>query len=127
MEPPMRVTAMLVVLAAACLSTMSATAHAAPTATAADAAAALHRLFDADWERDLREVPENAAQHGDRRFDDRWTDMSLAAIARREAAEREVLEALRRIDRSALSPADQLNYDTFAWLGERAVQRQRFR
>ena len=109
---------------------------AVPAATAAPAAAvesrneaatALHRLFDAEWERGLRESPENAAYQGDHRFDDRWSDMSLEAIARREAADREALAALKRIDRAALTPADQLNYDTFAWLQERAVQRQRFR
>ncbi|AKC87885.1 DUF885 domain-containing protein [Pseudoxanthomonas suwonensis] len=103
-------------------------AVAAPAAeTRSQAAAALHSLFDAEWERGLRESPENAAYQGDRRYDDRWSDMSLDAIARREAADREALAALKRIDRAALSPADQLNYDTFAWLQERAVTRQRFR
>ncbi|MCA0395294.1 MAG: DUF885 domain-containing protein, partial [Proteobacteria bacterium] len=53
--------------------------------------------------------------------------MSLAAIAAREAADREALAALRRIDRAALSPADQLDYDAFEWLQARAVERQRFR
>ena len=124
----MRRTLVAMVLAACWVPALCAPAAAPATASAAraDAAAALHRLFDAEWERGLRESPENAAYQGDHRFDDRWADMSLAAIARRHAAEREALAALRRIDRAALSPADQLNYDTFAWLQERAVQRQRF-
>ena len=123
----MRRTVLLVALAA-CLPNLPAYAADTPVAaTRNEAAAALHRLFDSEWERGLRESPENAAYQGDRRFDDRWSDMSLAAIERREAADREALAALRRIDRAALSPADQLNYDTFAWLQERTVARQKFR
>ena len=114
-------------LAACCFPAFAAPAAAPAAGTRSAAATALHRLFDAEWERGLRESPENAAYQGDHRYDDRWTDMSLAAVARREAADRQALAELRRIDRAALSPADQLNYDTFAWLQERAVARQRFR
>ena len=114
-------------LAACCFPAFAAPAAAPASETRSAAASALHRLFDAEWERGLRESPENAAYQGDHRYDDRWTDMSLAAVARREAADRQALAELRRIDRAALSPADQLNYDTFAWLQERAVARQRFR
>ena len=114
-------------LAACCFPAFAAPAAAPAAETRSAAASALHRLFDAEWERGLRESPENAAYQGDHRYDDRWTDMSLAAVARREAADRQALAELRRIDRAALSPADQLNYDTFAWLQERAVARQRFR
>jgi len=103
------------------------TSVAQPPDAQAAAVAQLHRLFDAEWERGLRESPENASYQGDHRYDDRWGDQSLEAIARREAADRAALEQLRRIDRAALPPAEQLNYDTFAWLQERAVQRQRFR
>lgn len=106
---------------------LAGSALAAPAHAADDPGKALHALFDAEWERGLRESPENAAYQGDYRFSDRWTDMSLLAIERREAADRDALAALERIDRAALSPLDQLNYDTFAWLQERAVQRQRFR
>lgn len=124
----MRRTLLLAALAACCPLLP---AHAAVPATAEAARdramAELHRLFDEEWERSLRESPETAAYHGDHRYADRWTDMSLEAIARREAAEREALERLRRIDRNLLPPAEQLNYDTFLWLAERAVQRQRFR
>ena len=102
------------------------TALAVPAA-AQDAGQALHTLFDAEWARSLRDSPENAAYQGDYRDAARWSDMSLAAIAAREAADREALAALRRIDRAALSPADQLDYDTFEWLQARAVERQRFR
>ena len=96
-------------------------------ATSGDPAQALHRLFDSEWERGLVESPENASYYGDARFNDRWTDLNLEAISAREAEDREALARLRAIDRAALSPADQLNYDTFAWLLGKAVERQRFR
>lgn len=105
---------------------------AAPDLPAAGAARspegrALHAFFDAEWERGLRESPESASYTGDDRYDDRWTDASLEAIAEREAADRAALERLRRIDRDALSPADRLSYDVFLWQAERAVERQKFR
>ncbi|KQY52528.1 DUF885 domain-containing protein [Lysobacter sp. Root494] len=92
-----------------------------------DAAKALHRLFDEEWERGLRENPVNASYQGDKRYNDRWSDASLAAIEASQSADRKALERIRAIDRNALSPADQLNYDTFLWLQEKAVERQKFR
>ncbi len=86
----------------------------------------LHSLFDSEWERSLRDSPESASYQGDTRFDDRWTDMSVAGIAAREAAERDALARLRAIPRAALSAADQLHYDTFEWQLALAVERQRF-
>ncbi len=87
----------------------------------------LHAFFAEEWERGLRENPESASFEGDRRFNDRWSDNSLEAIAASEAADHEALARLKRFDRSKLSPADQLNYDTFLWLQEKSVQRQAFR
>jgi uncharacterized protein (DUF885 family) len=92
-----------------------------------DATKALHQLFDEEWERGLRENPVNASYQGDMRYNDRWSDASLAAIEASQAADRKALERIHAIDRSALSPADQLNYDTFLWLQEKAVERQKFR
>ncbi|MFC5569169.1 DUF885 domain-containing protein [Lysobacter yangpyeongensis] len=103
-------------------------AFAAPVqAQSNDATRALHKLFDDEWERGLRENPVNASYQGDARYNDRWGDASLAAIHASEAADRAALARIRAIDRSALSAADQLNYDTFLWLQEKAVERQKFR
>ncbi len=55
---------------------------------AATATEKLHRLFDEDWERILRDYPEYATFLGDARYNDRWTDLSLAAIEARDAADR---------------------------------------
>jgi uncharacterized protein (DUF885 family) len=89
-------------------------------------AVALNHLFADEWERGLVESPENASANGDRRFNDRWSDNSMAAIARREAEDRAALAKLHTIDRATLTPADQLNYDTFEWELQRSVERQKF-
>ncbi len=86
----------------------------------------LHKFFADQWERGLRESPENASYNGDPRFNDRWTDLSLAAIAQREAGDRAALEQLHAIDRKGLSAADQLDYDTFEWNLQRSIERQKF-
>ncbi|HET6436008.1 MAG TPA: DUF885 domain-containing protein, partial [Xanthomonadaceae bacterium] len=96
------------------------------SAQAQDPAKALRALFDAEWERGLREHPENATSEGDARYNDRWTDLSLEAIARREAADRAALDKLHAIDRDVLSDADRLDYDTFEWQLEHAIAAQRF-
>ncbi|MGH8061357.1 MAG: DUF885 domain-containing protein [Pseudoxanthomonas sp.] len=86
----------------------------------------LQKLFADEWERGLRESPEGASYNGDSRFNDRWSDLSLAAIARREAEDRAALEQLHAIDRKGLSVADQLDYDTFEWNLQRSIERQKF-
>ena len=90
-------------------------------AQSADASRTLHQLFDEEWERGLRENPVGASYQGDPRYNDRWADVSPAAIEASAAADRAALARIRAIDRNALSPADQLNYDTFLWLQEKGV------
>ena len=99
---------------------------AAPPPNAQASAQALHALFDSEWERGLVESPENATSVGDPRFNDRWSDLGLAAIEKRQAEDRDALERLHAIDRMTLSAADQLNFDTFDWLLRKAVERQKF-
>lgn len=96
-------------------------------AQAQNADARLKAYFEAEWERGLVESPEGASYNGDNRFNDRWTDRSLAAIAQREAADRDALARLKAIDRAALSADSQLDYDTYAWNLERNIERQKFR
>ncbi len=88
---------------------------------------ALHDLFDADWDYQMREHPTRASQLGDRRWNDRWTDISLEAIQKRHEHEPEVLAKLQKIARSQLSPADQLNYDLFKKDYEESVEEHKFR
>jgi uncharacterized protein (DUF885 family) len=113
----------VLLLAALLMAAIAAPLHAQGPA----GALALRALFADEWERSLRESPESATYNGDARYNDRWTDYSLEAIAARGAADRAALERLRAIDRAALPPAEQLQYDTFEWQLQRSVERQRFR
>lgn len=115
--------ALIAAAPAACLHA----AEAPPPATDSATRQALDAFFSAQWERGLRESPEGATYSGDNRFNDRWSDYSLAAIEKREAGDRAALEELHAIDRDALDAADRLDYDTFEWQLEHAIAAQRFR
>jgi uncharacterized protein (DUF885 family) len=84
-----------------------------PAMAATDDVAALHALFAEDWDRRMAENPTWASQLGDKRHNRRWPDRSPAAREASHAADRAALAALARIDQSALSPAEQLNYALF--------------
>src|SRR5438270_8019140 len=70
-------------------------------------------LLDEEWQYTLREQPTFASHLGDKRYNDRWPDVSLAAIERRHAHHQEVLQELDKIDREKLSAADRLNWQLF--------------
>ena len=70
-------------------------------------------LLADSWTWQLTQFPEFASRLGDRRNNDQWTDISLAAYKRRHAEQSEFLRRLRAIDSSRLSAADQLNYDLY--------------
>ena len=78
-----------------------------------DAGQALHRLFAAEWDYDMEQNPTAASNLGDRRWNDRWEDVSLPAIERRHDHDIDTLKRLQLIERARLSPRDQLNYDLF--------------
>ncbi|MBW3550109.1 MAG: DUF885 domain-containing protein [Proteobacteria bacterium] len=119
---------LLTVAIATALTAAPALAHSerAPVPAVAPASQTLHQLFQDEWERGLRESPEIASYRGDKRYNDRWTDLSLEAIRARQAADRAALQRLRAIDGDALTAQDQLSYDVFEWQLERAVQRQKY-
>ena len=68
-------------------------------------------LVTALYEYQMLSNPEFATYLGEKGGDDRWTDQSLAAIEQRKADELSALEALRRIDKSALEQNQRLNYE----------------
>ena len=94
----------------------------AATAQAQSDSEKLTRIFDEEWEWQLREYPERATFIGDSRYDDRLTDVSAEAYARRQAHATELLARLGSVDRGKLSADDQLNYDLFRLRVENAIE-----
>ena len=79
----------------------------------AGAAEDFSALLDEAWEWQLAQYPTMASSLGDRRYNDQWTDNSLAAIKDRKTSTREFLRRVYAIDRAALSAEDQLNHELF--------------
>jgi prolyl oligopeptidase len=84
-------------------------------------------LLDEHWEWTLSNNPTLASSIGDRRFNDQWQDQSIAAHERRHAERREFLRRAYAIERSALSAADQLNYELFRRQLQDEIDLHRFR
>ena len=76
-------------------------------------AEALHRLFDEEWAYDLEQDPVGASILGDRRWNDRWPDVTLEAVDRRANHYRDVLARVEAIPRDRLPSVDHLNIDLF--------------
>jgi len=70
-------------------------------------------LVAREWENTLRESPTFASHLGDKRYNDRWPDLHVPALQRRNEHKKEVLAELDKIDPQELSPAERLNYRLF--------------
>lgn len=79
----------------------------------ADASDEFRVLLDEAWEADLADSPVFASRMGDRRYNDRWEDLSVSAIEAHQQQTREFLRRAYAIDKDALNEADQLNYELF--------------
>ena len=75
----------------------------------------LHALFDRTWQWELSESPTTASTLGDLRWNDRWDDVGLAALERRQAHRQGVLRELAGIPRESLPPVDRTHYDVFKY------------
>jgi uncharacterized protein (DUF885 family) len=87
----------------------------------------LQDLFKLNWDYSMRESPETATEVGYPGQNDRWSDQSLEAIARRERELQGPLKVLNSIDRAKLTAADQLNYDLFRKGVEDSIEGTRFK
>jgi uncharacterized protein (DUF885 family) len=107
----------------------AASSHAAAAAQNAQAPAQseLARLLAEEWDWFMRENPTWASALGDRRFNDRWEDVSLQAIEARHRHRLDTLKRLQAIGRAGLSPSDQLNYDLFRKDLEAEIEEHQFR
>ncbi len=79
----------------------------------ADATSDFTAVLDEHWEWTLKNSPSFASSLGDHRYDDHWRDESLSAYETRHDERREFLRRIYAIERTALSDADQLNYELF--------------
>lgn len=86
----------------------------------------LRELFDVHWRYRMIEFPEFATYAGYPGLNDRWTDLSEAAVARRRKAPELPLRVLKSIDRAALSASDQVSYDLFRRDLESSIESTRF-
>jgi len=75
---------------------------------------AFHELLAQTWEWQMREFPQFASYTGDHRFNHALTEVGVKFEKDRYKRRLAFRDQLKAIDRSELSPADQLNYDIFA-------------
>ena len=92
----------------------------------ADEGQRLWQLFEANWKYRMIASPEAATWRGYPGQNDRWSDLSMDAIAEGKKDARQTLKAILSFDRAKLSEADQLNYDLFRRNAEMAVEQQQF-
>jgi uncharacterized protein (DUF885 family) len=94
------------------------TAHSGPGPAAA--------LFERDWQWRLEQYPEYATSLGERRYNDRLSDPSLAAARARREHARSMLEDARAIERAGLSAQERLSLDLFVSEQERQLATRAF-
>ena len=83
-------------------------------------------LLDSDWQWKMQQFPERATAVGDHRYDDRLTDASPEAVARREEHDRAQLKALRHVDVDVLTGEDRISYDFALQVAQLAVDWQKY-
>ena len=98
----------------------------AATRGAESESARLKRFFDLYWATYLREFPDLAAEVGQPGLDDRWPDRSPEALALIHHIARLELAALSAIDRSRLTPAEQVDHDLAHRRLEMQIEGERF-
>jgi uncharacterized protein (DUF885 family) len=86
----------------------------------------LRELFKLNWDYSMHESPEFATEVGYPGLNDRWSDNSLDAIARRNRELQAPLKVLNSIHREKLGDADQLNFDLFKRGVEDSIEGNQF-
>ncbi len=87
----------------------------------------LYALFDSEWQQNLKDNPTFASTLGDKRYNDKWGDNSIAAFERRHKEDIATLAEINKIDRKQLSISDQLNYDLFKKDYEQNIESFKFK
>jgi uncharacterized protein (DUF885 family) len=113
------------ILARALLTALLLSAAAPVAATTAEAE--LERFLDAEWQRSLEDNPTWASSLGDRRWNDRWPDLSLDGIGVRHAADLAALARLDTIDAVALPIARRLDHEMYRRVLEERIESYSYR
>jgi uncharacterized protein (DUF885 family) len=109
---PLAIGVLAAALATACQPTTAPSEGTSAPVTAASPAAvaqAFDTLLDQQWQYQLAHSPEFASIIGDKRYNDRWTDYSLAAVAADRLATADLLKRFEAVDAGALDDQRQLS------------------
>ena len=98
-------------LALAIAVTLAAAAHAAPASDVATRVKALNALLAEQWEYSLKESPEFATILGDYRYNDRFSDVTLAHAQQEKKDAQAFVVRFKAIDTSGFSEQDRLNQE----------------
>ena len=108
------------------LSCASIPAHSQP-ASVSTRLAAQNALFEEQYETGLKVSPERATAFGDYRYNDKLSDVSLAAIASRESTNEEFLARLKVISTDGFSEQDVLSHELMQRSLEQGIANYRFK
>jgi uncharacterized protein (DUF885 family) len=89
--------------------------------------AALDRLLAEQWEYTLRTSPEFASILGDKRYNDRLSDLSLEAVERDLAEQRRFLDRFQAIETIGMAEQNRLNRDLMVRNLRESLEGARFR
>ncbi|MGH8289681.1 MAG: DUF885 domain-containing protein [Steroidobacteraceae bacterium] len=103
------------VLLAAGAPVLAARAVPASASTPASPVAALSKLIDTAWQREMREDPLEASLDGFHQYDGLWPNVSPATLAREHEEDIRTLKSLAAIDPSRLTGEDRVSYDLFKY------------
>ena len=87
----------------------------------------LKKYFQDQWEQTLENYPEFATYIGDHRYNDRLTDMSIAAIHKRNIQTQKSNKEILTINRTSLSSEYKLYFDLYADKLQREMERQKYK
>src|SRR5215467_8285171 len=87
----------------------------------------LNDLIVEEWKAELQLQPEMATFFGERGYDDKLSDLSVAGSSAAAVKRREFLKRLNEIDTAGLSEQDQLNQELLIWNLEDALAGYEFR
>ncbi len=121
----MRSTRILFVLLLTLCAALPAYAH-DPNVTVSAEDKKFNDLLDAEWEWVMKEYPTFATAIGDVRYNDKVAEETFEAIERRRKRTRDQEKKLATIQRSKLSPENQLNYDLLQRDLREDIEGQRF-